>query len=85
MIPSRADGTHITDDDNDDDLFVDDPSELVGRDVNFFIKVPVCRGLPRSIYKVGFPSMHIMIQKQLWHIFYGLTGSLVSVQILFGS
>jgi hypothetical protein len=51
LIPCRADGTHITEDDNDDDLFVDDPSELVGHDVQFFIKVPVCRGLPRGIYK----------------------------------
>ncbi|XP_062500955.1 kinesin-like protein KIF28P isoform X2 [Corticium candelabrum] len=51
LVPCRADGTEISDEDNDDDLFVDNPSELIGRSVSFYVKIPNCRGLPRSIYK----------------------------------
>ena len=36
-----------------DDMFVDSPEELVGKEVHFWFKIVNCRGLPNK-YTVGF-------------------------------
>eukprot|EP00118_Oscarella_pearsei_P013302 m.105220 g.105220 ORF g.105220 m.105220 type:complete len:1030 (+) comp37217_c0_seq30:391-3480(+) len=49
LIPCRSDGKEICDD--DEDLFVDDSDELIGRDVYFQIRIPSCRGLIGGPYQ----------------------------------
>ncbi|XP_065896564.1 kinesin-like protein KIF28P isoform X2 [Dysidea avara] len=48
VLPCNPDGTMISD---DDDPFVEDPSELVGKSINFLIRIKEAVGLPSKFSK----------------------------------
>ena len=53
MAPCDSKGREYTE---KDDMFVDSPDELVGKEVNFSFKIINCRGLPNKytvIHKCG--------------------------------
>ena len=52
MVPCNKSGKEYTE---EDDVFVDQPEELIGQELNFKFKILNCRGLP-SRYKVSLAS-----------------------------
>ena len=51
MAPCDSKGREYTE---ADDLFVDDPEELVGKELNFKVKIVNCRGLPNKYTVMNF-------------------------------
>lgn len=51
MVPCTAEGKEYTE---HDDMFVDNPNELIGKDLNFMVKLLGCRGLPSRFNVSGF-------------------------------
>ncbi|XP_076324558.1 kinesin-like protein KIF28 isoform X2 [Tachypleus tridentatus] len=45
VVPCTEDGKEYTE---DDDVFIDNPSELIGKDLHFMVKIHGCRGLPNK-------------------------------------
>lgn len=43
IVPCASDGRELSE---TDDAYVDAPSELVGKDIHFVVKIHGCRGLP---------------------------------------
>ena len=55
VCPCDAKGREYTE---KDDMFVDSPDELVGKDLNFLFKITNCRGLPNRYTVCISPHLH---------------------------
>lgn len=52
IVPCRPDGREYSD---PDEVFVDSPTELLGKDVFFIFKINGCRGLPARFTVTDYP------------------------------
>ena len=59
MAPCNSKGREYTE---KDDMFVDSPDELVGKEINFTLKIVNCRGLPNK-YTVSHNYPRYVYQK----------------------
>ena len=57
MTPLTNEGGTINDD--DDDYFVDDPTELIGQELHYKIKIQGAKGLPPKLCKGVYCKFHL--------------------------
>ncbi|XP_022241347.1 kinesin-like protein KIF28P [Limulus polyphemus] len=60
VVPCTEDGKEYTE---DDDVFIDNPSELIGKDLHFIVKIHGCRGLPNK-YRDTRCKYHVFLDEE---------------------